>query len=200
MFDILFNDTEIPPVPRECIERFRDAPGYCEDILKEDYPWDAYAVTASVTAVCTEENTPCSSACSDFSMKNLPLSSVKSDKQDTLTGYEYYTLVFDDFEQVGHELHDRSLVAKVQKNSDGTDVSLSGATLHELIESESMRYDGSARVENAYSMERYLHIGKLEGDFKPVHAGDDNKLVLTSTSDSAKCTVTVTLERVPAAK
>ncbi|UQD54258.1 hypothetical protein [Anaplasma phagocytophilum] len=193
MFDILFSDTEITPIPRECIERFLEAPDYCEDILRAGYP--RYAVTAYVTTVCTEENTPCSGACSNFSMKNLPLFSVKSDKQDTPLGYEYYTLVFDDFKQVGHDLHDRYLQVIVKKRSNGTDVSLSGATLRESIESESMRYDGSARVENAYSMNRYLHIGKLEGDFKSLQGKGGDKLVLTSTSNAAKCTVTITLEK-----
>ncbi|WP_249549165.1 hypothetical protein [Anaplasma phagocytophilum] len=131
MFDILFNDTKIPPVPRECIERFLDEPDYCEDVLSADYPGDAYDVTASVTTVCTEENTPCTGTCSNFSMKNLPFYRVKSDKQDTATGYEDYTLVFKDSDQVGHELHDRGLYlkVKVQKSSGGTEVSLSGADL-----------------------------------------------------------------------
>ncbi|WP_249549164.1 hypothetical protein [Anaplasma phagocytophilum] len=69
-----------------------------------------------------------------------------------------------------------------------------------MIESESMRYDGSERIENAYTMQRHLRIDKLEGDLKSVQGEGDDKLVLTSTSNSAKCTVTVTLEKVPTVK
>ncbi|WP_249549161.1 hypothetical protein [Anaplasma phagocytophilum] len=156
-------------------------------------------VTASVTISCNREHSSFPSSYCDFSVENLPFIGATPVEQHHHTGNESYALIFSNSDPEAPKVHDYFLeTILVERKVGRPDVNFYSATLHEVTISDSEAYQSKDDGENdndVHARARQLFVAELKAN---TTSESDDTLVLTSTENSAKCSVTITLKKASA--